>query len=361
MTQILEVRGARRVFKTPEGGTVAALDGVDLDVGQNEFVTLLGPSGCGKTTLLRSISGFEQLDSGTLMLDGKDIGRMPAFRRPVNTVFQSYALFSHMTVERNVAYSLEVAGASKQEQKILAGEALEMVGLSGTGSRMPSQLSGGQRQRVALARAIVARPKLLLLDEPLSALDRRLRQKMQIELKALQSELGIAFVFVTHDQEEALTMSDRIVVMRGGQIEQCGAPRDIFRKPRTKFVAEFIGDTNLFETTIECVHDGRILALTREGTKIWLSEETKRAKGDAATVVIRPTDLQVQDAHSSCGFRGKITRVIYLGTDLHYYVQPAVGGQELLVVSRTDGSRRAPGDEVTLTYRPERAHVVEDC
>ncbi len=360
MQQILEVRGAKRIFKTPEGGTVAALDGVDLDVGQNEFVTLLGPSGCGKTTLLRSISGFEQLDAGTLTLEGQDIATLPPHRRPVNTVFQSYALFSHMTVERNVAYSLEVAGVSADERRRRAGEALEMVGLGDAQRRKPSQLSGGQRQRVALARSIIAQPKLLLLDEPLSALDRRLRQQMQLELKTLQSELGIAFVFVTHDQEEALTMSDRIVVMRDGKIEQSGAPRDIFRKPKTRFVAEFIGDTNLFETTIEGQDNGLTVAKSGCGLTLHLSEEVKLTKGDAASVVIRPTDLRLDGGDGMSSIKGRISRVIYLGTDLHYYVEPEAGGQEILAVARTDGSRREVGEPVTLSYRPERAHIVEN-
>ena len=342
-------------------GALKVLKSLDIHVQDGELLVLVGPSGCGKSTLLSMIAGLSDVSKGNLLIDGDDVTRSHPRDRDIAMVFQTYALYPTMTVRQNISFGLEMRRVPKAERTRAVEDVAALLQITHLLDRKPSQLSGGQRQRVALARAIVARPKLLLLDEPLSALDRRLRQKMQIELKALQSELGIAFVFVTHDQEEALTMSDRIVVMRGGQIEQCGAPRDIFRKPRTKFVAEFIGDTNLFETTIECVHDGRILALTREGTKIWLSEETKLAKGDAATVVIRPTDLQVQDAHSSCGFRGKITRVIYLGTDLHYYVQPAVGEQELLVVSRTDGSRRAPGDEVTLTYRPERAHVVEDC
>ena len=240
---LLEIRDARRVYQTPEGGAVNALDGVSLDVGEDEFVTLLGPSGCGKTTLLRAIAGFEELDDGSIQLEGKDMVGVPAFRRPVNTVFQSYALFSHMSVRRNVAYSLEVAGAAKTERNTRADEMLDLVGLSGMGARKPSQLSGGQRQRVALARSLIARPKILLLDEPLSALDRQLRQQMQVELKNLQHEVGVSFVFVTHDQEEALTMSDRIAVMSNGEIQQIGGAQDIYREPANRFVADFIGET----------------------------------------------------------------------------------------------------------------------
>ncbi len=243
MAPLLEIREARRTFITPKGGHLAALDGINLDVGANEFVTLLGPSGCGKTTLLRPISGFESLDSGSMKLDGADLTTLPPFRRPVNTVFQSYALFGHMTVARNVGYALEVAGLGKAAREAQVAEALEKVGLAGMGARRPSQLSGGQRQRVALARSIIAKPRLLLLDEPLSALDRNLRQQMQLELKTLQHSLGIAFVFVTQDQEEALTMSDRIVVMKSGHIQQIGTQREIYRHPKNRFVAEFIGET----------------------------------------------------------------------------------------------------------------------
>lgn len=230
---VLEIRDARRVYPTPEGGTVNALDGVSLDVGENEFVTLLGPSGCGKTTLLRAIAGFEHLDGGAIRLDGQGMVRVPVFRRPVNTVFQSYALFSHMSVRRNLGFSLEVAGVGNSERNRRADEMLELVGLAGMGARKPSQLSGGQKQRVALARSLIARPKILLLDEPLSALDRQLRQQMKVELKNLQHEVGVSIVFVTHDQEEALTMSDRIVVMQSGAIQQIGAPRNIYRHPAT--------------------------------------------------------------------------------------------------------------------------------
>ena len=248
MTQILEVRGARRVFKTPEGGTVAALDGVDLDVGQNEFVTLLGPSGCGKTTLLRSISGFEQLDSGTLMLEGKDIGRMPAFRRPVNTVFQSYALFSHMTVERNVAYSLEVAGASKQEQKILAGEALEMVGLSGTGSRMPSQLSGGQRQRVNFARALAVKARLIVADEPTSMLDVSIRKSILGLMQRLKDEHGLSLLYITHDIATAEYLAEDTAVMFRGQVVEKGPTAEVVGAPQhgyTKLLRAAVPDPEL--------------------------------------------------------------------------------------------------------------------
>jgi spermidine/putrescine transport system ATP-binding protein len=350
---MLEIRGARRVFETPEGGRLAALDGVDLDVGANEFVTLLGPSGCGKTTLLRAISGFESLDGGTIRLDGSDLTALPPFRRPVNTVFQSYALFGHMTVGRNVGYALEVAGVARATREAQVAEALDKVGLSGTGARKPSQLSGGQRQRVALARAIIARPRLLLLDEPLSALDRNLRQKMQLELKSLQNTLGIAFVFVTHDQEEALTMSDRIVVMRSGKIEQIGTPRDIYRHPRNRFVAEFIGETNLFAVTVDRVAGALALARTTEGVELALPA-TGREIGERLTAILRPTDFSLADT----GIAATVTRAVYLGSDLHLYVQPRAGGPEIRVTAR-DGDAAETGVQVHLAHDPARVHVLE--
>lgn len=356
MTQFLELRNARREYDTPEGGKVAALDGINLDVGPNEFVTLLGPSGCGKTTLLRAISGFEQLDDGKLMLDGVDIRNLPAHKRPVNTVFQSYALFSHMSVARNVGYALEVAGVAKSERKIRVEETLAKVGLADMGSRKPAQLSGGQRQRVALARAIIARPKLLLLDEPLSALDRNLRQKMQLELKSLQDDLGIAFIFVTHDQEEALTMSDRIVVMQKGQIEQIGTPREIYRKPRNRFVAEFVGETNLFEVTFTEVQNTLAIGQTDHGVQLFIQAEGI-ATGDKATVILRPSDFRLGGAGPALS--GKITREVYLGSDLHFLVQPDAGGEEIKVSARDEAGSPEVGAEVTLAYDPAAAHILE--
>ena len=231
ITDFVEVRSASKAFDTPEGGTVQALDQVSLSVRDNEFLTLLGPSGCGKTTLLRTISGFEQLDEGEILIDGQFVSNIPPNHRPVNTVFQNYALFPHMSVDRNVGYSLDVTAVEKKERDRRVAKALEVVGLSGLSQRRPRQLSGGQQQRVALARAIINQPKLLLLDEPLSALDRNLRQSMRLELKNLQHELGISFIFVTHDQEEALTMSNRIVVMDEGRIQQVGTPTEVYDHP----------------------------------------------------------------------------------------------------------------------------------
>ncbi|WP_034608671.1 ABC transporter ATP-binding protein [Cellulomonas sp. URHD0024] len=238
----VRLRGVRKEF-----GEVVAVDGVDLDVRDGEFMTLLGPSGSGKTTVLRMIAGFELPSGGTVELAGVDVTRRPPFERDVNTVFQDYALFPHMTVQDNVAYGLRVKKVARKERNARALEALESVQLGGYGARKPAQLSGGQRQRVALARALVNRPRVLLLDEPLGALDLKLREQMQVELKAIQRQVGITFLFVTHDQEEALTMSDRIAVFAGGRIEQVGSPAEVYEKPATKFVAGFVGTSNLLQ------------------------------------------------------------------------------------------------------------------
>jgi spermidine/putrescine transport system ATP-binding protein len=353
MSALLEIRDARRSFVTPEGGRLAALDGVSLDVGANEFVTLLGPSGCGKTTLLRAISGFETLDGGTMQLGGADLTALPPFRRPVNTVFQSYALFGHMTVARNVGYALEVAGVAKAAREAQVAEVLEKVGLAGMDTRKPGQLSGGQRQRVALARAIIAKPRLLLLDEPLSALDRNLRQQMQLELKTLQHNLGIAFIFVTHDQEEALTMSDRIVVMRAGRIEQIGTPRDIYRHPKNRFVAEFIGETNLLPVTIDRIDGAEALARTADGVELRLPGEGRKA-GEMVTAILRPADFSL----GTTGIPGIVSRAVYLGSDLYVFVQPQAGGPEIRVIAR-DTAGVEPGATVHLSHDPARVHVLE--
>jgi spermidine/putrescine transport system ATP-binding protein len=361
---LLRVENARRSFETPEGGQITALDGIDLEVAPREFVTLLGPSGCGKTTLLRAIAGFEVLESGRIVLDGVDITDAPAHRRPVNTVFQSYALFPHMSVARNVGYALEVAGMANEERRSRVVEALALVGLSDYGTRRPSQLSGGQRQRVALARALVARPKLLLLDEPLSALDRRLRQQMQIELKTLQSDLGVAFVFVTHDQEEALTMSDRIMVMKAGRVEQVGTPREIYRAPLTRFVAEFIGETNLFKGRVESVANGVAWLRTPEGLLVAASVRSGQKLGDAAVAALRPTDVSVLRNGDVCDGRislaGTVTKEVFLGADLHLFVELEGGGLPLHVVARDVDASGEVGRRVMLAYDPARAHVLED-
>ncbi|EKX57320.1 Putrescine transport ATP-binding protein PotA [Rhodobacter sp. AKP1] len=284
-----------------------ALDHVTLDIRQGEFISLLGPSGCGKTTLLRTVAGFMTADKGRILIDGEDVSRLPPERRPLNTVFQNYALFPHMTVLENVAYGPRRAGLSRAEADRRAEEALEMVGLAAMSHRNPAAMSGGQQQRVALARAIVNRPKLLLLDEPLSALDLQLRKRMQIELKQLQVQLGITFIFVTHDQDEAMAMSDRIAVMSAGRLEQCDAPEAIYRRPKTRFVAEFIGEANF---------------LPLDGT--------------GSEGVLRPEDLRVLAEGEALppGWRGltaRVTGVTYVGGTSNIYL--ADGPRELLARS----------------------------
>jgi putative spermidine/putrescine transport system ATP-binding protein len=315
---------------------VVAVAGIDLEIERGEFFTLLGPSGSGKTTTLRMIAGFEDPSSGTIELAGEEVSGVPPYDRAVNTVFQDYALFPHMTVGDNVAYGLRVAGAAKGERAKRGEEALEMVRLPGYGDRKPGELSGGQRQRVALARAIVNRPKVLLLDEPLGALDLKLREQMQVELKTIQSEVGITFVYVTHDQDEALTMSDRIAVFSDGRIEQVSAPRELYERPVNEFVAGFVGVSNVIE------RDGRRLTIRPE--KIQLL--------DPAT--------PVDGLHSE---RGKVIEVAYAGMVTRYTVALDAGGTLQLVKQNVeDASAGAPpdqGKEILVGWRPEHAAAVQ--
>lgn len=355
MAPLLEIRDARRTFLTPEGGRLAALDGVSLSVEANEFVTLLGPSGCGKTTLLRAISGFEALDSGTMVLDGADLSALPPFRRPVNTVFQSYALFGHMSVARNVGYALEVAGVARATREAQVAEVLEKVGLAGMGARRPGQLSGGQRQRVALARSIIAKPRLLLLDEPLSALDRNLRQQMQIELKALQNNLGIAFVFVTHDQEEAMALADRVIVLHQGRVEQIGTPEEIYDRPATEFVASFVGTSNVLSGE---VRGGRAaLGALAVGAPPGASE------GERVRAFVRPHDVEISapvEGTSSVA-TARVVRLIRVGSMTRVELSLA-DGQALAVDLTRDravelGLRE--GDPVFVNLKDARLFVQD--
>ncbi|HXG77645.1 MAG TPA: ABC transporter ATP-binding protein [Gaiellaceae bacterium] len=322
---------------TKRYGDVVAVDGIDLDVAAGEFFTMLGPSGSGKTTTLRMIAGFEVPDEGTIELAGEDVSRLPPYDRPVNTVFQDYALFPHMTVQDNVEYGLRVKGVKRGERRERAEAALEMVRLAGYGSRKPAQLSGGQRQRVALARAIVNRPRVLLLDEPLGALDLKLRQEMQIELKRIQREVGITFVYVTHDQEEALTMSDRIAVFNQGRIEQVGPPAEVYERPQSEFIAGFVGVSNVIE------RDGRRYTVRPE--KITILEN-----GD------RPRDGWHVEA-------GQIRDVQYVGPVTRYYVTLDRGGElQVLAQNLAGGSSEvleAKGRRALLQWRPEQESVID--
>lgn len=348
----LEIRNITKVFQTPEGGEVRALDDVTLEIASGEFFILLGPSGCGKTTLLRSIAGLEYPDSGEIVLQGERIDDRPPYDRPVNTVFQSYALFPHMTVGDNIAFGLEMENVDKDEISKRVEEALEQVQLSGYAKRMPSQLSGGQQQRVALARALAKKPKVLLLDEPLSALDLKLRRGMQVELKRLQRETGITFVFVTHDQEEAMSMGDRIAVFSQGKIVQLDTPVEVYRRPVNAYVADFIGETNLIKGTV--VADG----ISLPGGNVLPTDQLAAdsvipASGDV-TVAIRPEDLVL----ATNGMIGGIVRdVIFTGDSVRVHV--AVGDVEVIASLASYGTEiPAQGNKVTLSPEHRAARTV---
>jgi spermidine/putrescine transport system ATP-binding protein len=314
----VELRDVVKTFVTPEGGSVNAVDHVDMQIKNGEFFSMLGSSGCGKTTSLRMMAGFEWPTQGEVFIEGEAQGHKPPYLRPVNTVFQSYALFQHMTVFQNVAFGLEMEKASKDEIKKRVGRALELVKLTGMDRRYPRQLSGGQQQRVALARALVKLPSVLLLDEPLGALDLKLRKEMQLELKTLQREVGITFVFVTHDQEEALTMSDRIAVMSHGKVLQVGAPVEIYERPNCKFVADFIGDTNFLEGKVSQIEKNRIsIHIPGLGAEIQGIGESEFKVDDPVVVSIRPEKIRLSEQrvlNQNC-FQVKITNSVYIGSD----------------------------------------------
>ena len=363
---LVVISEAVKRFAAPEGGFINALDAVSLDVGDSEFVTLLGPSGCGKTTLLRAISGFEDLDSGSITIDGQAMEHVPPHKRPVNTVFQNYALFPHLSVGDNITYGLEVTGCPKPERKKRMADALALVGLGGFERRKPRQLSGGQQQRVALARAIVNRPKLLLLDEPLSALDRKLRQAMQLELKNIQNELGISFVFVTHDQEEALTMSDRIIVMDHGRVQQMGTPTEIYDAPASIFVAQFIGESNLFEGTV--ARDGNAITLeTEHGLRLVATDSAGAlSNGGRAAVLIRPEDLDLAESDdagdgSHALIDAILMQTVFVGSDFQIVAETADGLEIKATIrdpSRRLATRLAHGSPVRFRYRHDATRLL---
>lgn len=320
---VIQIRGLVKKY-----GSYVALDDISMDFREGEFFALLGPSGCGKTTLLRSIAGFVEPSSGSISLDGKNLLSMPPNRRPINMMFQSYALFPHMTVEQNICYGLEIARLPRSEIASRTRAIVEATDLVQFAKRVPSELSGGQRQRVALARALVMKPRVLLLDEPLSALDKKLRESMQLELKRLQHDFAITFIVVTHDQEEALVMADRIAVMRGGKVEQIGTPSEVYENPKNRFVAEFIGLTNL----IEGVANGTVVNVQDLGTVV--APETAQLNGKVIYSV-RPERISVsKDAppHSVNSFRGKVADIAYHGQDRHIHVE--VGGTLKPIVAR---------------------------
>jgi putative spermidine/putrescine transport system ATP-binding protein len=323
----VRLSGIRRVY-----GDVVAVAGIDLDIGAGEFFTMLGPSGSGKTTTLRVIAGFERPDAGHVELQGVDVTRVAPAQRAVNTVFQDYALFPHMTVAQNVEYGLRVKGMSRRDRRERAEAMLEKVRLPGLGDRRPVQLSGGQRQRVALARAMVNGPPVLLLDEPLGALDLKLRQEMQIFLKALQRDLGITFVYVTHDQDEALTMSDRLAVFNEGRIEQVGSPAEVYEHPQTEFVAGFVGVSNV---------------LDRDGRRI----------------TIRPEKIRMSDETAGEGEPGTVRDVVYVGMVTRFVVDLDAGGRLVVVRQNLETSSQEAlaeqGKRVRLSWRPEHTYEIE--
>ncbi|MEH2110902.1 ABC transporter ATP-binding protein [Nostoc sp.] len=303
-----------------------AVNGIDLDVRQGEFFSILGPSGCGKTTILRLIAGFEIADAGKVLIQGQSMTNVPPYRRPVNTVFQSYALFNHLNVWDNIAFGLRLKKIPKSKIEARVQEALKLVKMESLRSRFPNQLSGGQQQRVALARALVNRPTVVLLDEPLGALDLKLRKEMQVELSNLHKDLGLTFVMVTHDQEEALSLSDRIAVMNQGKIEQVGTPSEIYERPCTSFVADFIGDTNLFSGEIVEVDASNVQISTKTGLSIIISrtEDTPSELSQAVVVSVRPEKIQLSlyppNLPANC-FEGRLVNVMYLGTHVNYVVE----------------------------------------
>jgi spermidine/putrescine transport system ATP-binding protein len=342
-------------------GDAVAVDEIDLDIRAGEFFSLLGPSGCGKTTTLRLIAGFEQPTSGAIELDGVDMAQTPPHKRPVNTVFQSYALFPHLSVEDNVGYGLRWrSGVTKAVKKRRVNDALELVQLIGFEKRRPTQLSGGQQQRVALARALVLEPAVLLLDEPLGALDAKLRKALQVQLKALHRDVGITFVYVTHDQEEALTMSDRLAVMDRGQVSQCGTPREVYEEPSNAYVADFLGVANLLDVHCEgpvpeggcCVRIG--------------DAKLRAASGDlslrgAAKIVVRPERVQLDDhgARGDNALPGMVDRLVYLGATTQIAVRlPGGVSLQALVTDADDRARLEPGAPVTVVLPPDAVRLL---
>ena len=361
----IELVGVEKEFATG-GHDVRAVEHVDLRIAEGEFFSLLGPSGCGKTTTLRMIAGFEEPSAGRILLHGRDMVGVAPFRRDVNMVFQQYALFPHMDVFENVAFGLRRKKVDKDEIKRRVAEALSLVELQGRETRKPRQLSGGQQQRVALARALVNRPRALLLDEPLGALDLKLRQAMQLELKRIQREVGITFVYVTHDQEEALTMSDRLVVMNAGRIEQLGNPRELYEHPATRFVANFIGTSNILTGRLERRGDTWALAGLGPDERVLVGDAGQTQPGQEVELAVRPEKMVLraeQDPPPSgqCALRARVTEIVYLGTSTQYRM--VTDGGQAVAVYRQNASASPGADVLTgqvgwLEWPPEHSYVL---
>lgn len=353
---------------TKQFGDFTAVDAMTLEIDDGEFFSLLGPSGCGKTTTLRMIAGFEQPTYGEVYIMGQPVAGIPAYRRPVNTVFQSYALFPHMTVEQNVAFGLQMAKVGKAETLKRVAEALDQVQMGEYSTRKPTQLSGGQRQRVALARALVNRPRVLLLDEPLGALDLKLRKAMQLELKQIQSDVGITFIYVTHDQEEAITMSDRIAVMSDGVVQQVGLSREIYEQPANRFVADFIGETNFINGIVVSSSDE---ATVLESSDVVFSGRSSQTltEGTAATLAIRPEKITIYPIGMAnkmsdyVSLDGQVLDVIYIGTDNRYQIQLTTGDVAFVRVQnlgQEDQMVYEKGSKVTLQWAKDNAQVLTE-
>jgi spermidine/putrescine transport system ATP-binding protein len=349
------VADIRLVELTKRFEDVVAVDNVSLEIEHGKFFALLGPSGCGKTTTLRMIGGFEEPTSGRIELGGRDVGSLPPYKRDVNTVFQSYALFPHLTIFENVAFGLRRKKLRGQELQRRVREALELVGLGLLEKRKPRQLSGGQQQRIALARALVNRPRVLLLDEPLGALDLKLRKEMQLELKGIQHEVGITFVHVTHDQEEAMTMADQIVIMDGGRIEQQGTPEELYEYPRTAFVAGFLGVSNLLYGS--AVGEDRVRL--EDGTEVRVPRDRLRGRTGKIQIGVRPEKLRLGDGEPNT-LSGVVTESAYIGVSTQYLVETSAGEVTVYVQNDRPGVNGvAPGDRLSLGWSPESTFVVD--
>lgn len=363
MTNLSSVSAIRFERVSRHFGEVKAVDRVDLDIRDGEFFSMLGPSGSGKTTCLRMIAGFDRPTSGHIYLFGQDVSDLPPYERNVNTVFQDYALFPHMTIEENIAYGLMIKGMPKPERQKRVEEMLDLVRLPGFGPRKPSQISGGQRQRVALARALINHPKVLLLDEPLGALDLKLRQQMQVELKSIQKRVGITFIFVTHDQEEALTMSDHIAVMDRGTIVQFGTPMEVYDKPKTTFVANFVGNSNLFQGILKRGENDQ-LVFECDCLQLPFPPDFEGQPGQRVNLLLRPEHLQLKSLESKApvdrmGVVGEITFVTLLGLSIEYEVKLESGAQLRIEMARSRDQAPLPeGMRVWVTPKDSASYFT---
>jgi spermidine/putrescine transport system ATP-binding protein len=358
----IELHGVSKEFRAG-GDIVAAVREMDLAIAEGEFFSLLGPSGCGKTTTMRMIAGFEEPTAGTVWLHGRDVTGVPPNKRDVNMVFQSYALFPHMNVFENVAFGLRRQGVAKSEINRRVNEMLEIVNLGERGHRRPRELSGGQQQRVALARALVNHPRALLLDEPLGALDLKLRQAMQVELKRIQREVGITFVYVTHDQNEALTMSDRIAVMNDGLIEQLASPREIYEHPKSRFVAGFIGTSNLLTGDAADVTEAEATIAVSADERIVVPLDGRRVSaGETLELTVRPEkiELSATPKPGGCAIRGTVTEVVYLGTSTNFSVATSTGADMVVFQQNSSaaGDLADRGDNVWLCWQPQHSYLI---